>query len=56
MRWHKEMAFRMTRRKELLRVTPWGINLLFPAQSLATCFGSGDADYAISTAPFRMCR
>jgi hypothetical protein len=29
-------------------VTPWGRNLLFPAQSLANRFGRGDADYALS--------
>jgi hypothetical protein len=33
--------------RNLLCVTPWGRNLLFPAQSLATSFGRGDADYAI---------
>lgn len=33
--------------RNLLCITPWGRNLLFPAQSLATCFGRGDADYAV---------
>ncbi|MGH9960674.1 MAG: glycosyltransferase, partial [Pyrinomonadaceae bacterium] len=34
--------------RNLLCIMPWGRNLLFPAQSLASDFGPGDADYAIS--------
>lgn len=33
--------------RNLLCITPWGRNLLFPSQSLATRFGRSDADYAI---------
>lgn len=33
--------------RNLLCVTPWGRNMLFPAQSLANRFGRGDADYAL---------
>lgn len=33
--------------RNMICVTPWGRNRIFPAESLANRFGRGDADYAI---------
>ena len=42
----ERFAWRVAR--NALCITPWGRNLLFPSQTLANCFGRGDADYALS--------
>jgi SAM-dependent methyltransferase len=43
----KTLRFVWRLARNLICFTPWGRSLLFPAQSLATSFGRGDADYAI---------